>query len=213
MDNSFSNAGTAFAVVSPCSQCKNQLTEMSDDGKPFCPRRKWQADQQMYMDKNNGSPDPNLAPLTAYGTEGTPQEGSQALRNPVYLDNGKTTLVWIAPLRDNNGVRDGDNNVVAPSILDPSFIPDFTDRIHCRLYPFIPAQHEASYRQSGGLKEGDTVVATTVQEQQFNSTTVVSGDDPSAYQPIYMEGVVNKVSLVYRTPRTAVEIDHVVQGS
>lgn len=213
MDNSFTDAGTAFAIVSPCSKCKNQLAEMSVDGHPFCPRRKWQADQAAYQTANGGNPDPRLIPLATYGTEGTPNAGDHSLRNPVYLDDNKTTLVWIATLRDNAGMRDADNNVVAPSILDPTFIPDHTDYIHCRLLPFVPAQHEAAYRQSGALKEGDVVVATTVQNQQFGSTTTVVDDNPNEYQAVLVDGVVSKVNLVYNTPRAAVKVDLTIQGS
>lgn len=212
VDNSFSETGTAFAIVSPCSQCKNQLSEMSEDGKPFCPRRKWQKDQVAYQKSTNAF-DPRLGPLSSFGTEGTPQEGDNSLRNPVYLDDGQTTLVWIAPLRDNAGVRDGKGNVIAPSILDPSFIPDHTDQIHCRLLPYIPGEHEASYRQSGGVKEGDTVIATMVTQQQFGSIETVTEDSTHEYQSVLIEGIVNKVNLVYRTPRTPVEVDYIVEGT
>ncbi len=213
IDDSFSKGGTAFAVVSPCSQCKNQLSEMSADGKPFCPRRKWIADQAAFQAANNGNSDARLAPLVMYGTEGTSKAGDKSLRNPVYVDDNKMTLVWIATLRDNAGVRDGDNNVIAPSILDPSFIPAHTDQIHCRLYPFIPAQHEAAYRQTGGLKEGDIVAAITVEEQQLSSTESVAGDNLHEYQSVPIGGIVNKVNLVYTTPRTPVGLHYIVQGT
>lgn len=213
MDDSFTPAGSAFAVISPCSKCMNQLSEQSADGKPFCPRRKWQADQATFQTQNNGNTDPRIAILAAFGTEGTPQEGDGSLRNPVYLDNGNASLVWIATLRDNSGIRDASDNVIAPSILDPSFIPAYTPYIHCRQIPYIPAQHEASYRTTGALKEGDTVIAITAQNQQNYSTTDVEGDSPSEYRQVLIEGVVNKVNLVYATPRTPVDVDHVIQGS
>lgn len=215
-DNAFSEAGTAFALVSPCSQCKNQLAEMSSDGKPFCPRRKWIADQAAYT-TSTGNPDPRIAPLALYGTEGTSNAGDQSLRNPVYDKNSNSTLVWIATLRDNSGMRDGDGNVIAPSILDPSFIPGSTEYIHCRLLPFVPAQHEAAYRSSGGLKEGDQLIATTVQNQQFNASAVVDTtiptDDSNEYTSVLVDGVVNKVNLVFGAPRAQVDLNHNVQGS
>lgn len=215
-DNAFSDAGTAFAIVSPCSQCSNQLSEMSSDGKPFCPRRKWIADQASYQ-QQNGNPDPRLAPLTLYGTEDTAQAGDQSLRNPVYDKNSNSTLVWIAALRDNSGLRDGDGNVIVPSILDPSFIPNSTEYIQCRLLPFVPAQHEAAYRASGGLKEGDQLIATTVQNQQFNAAAVVDttipDDDSSQYTSVLVEGVVSKVNLVFGAPRASVDLNHNIQGS
>lgn len=215
-DNAFSESGTAFAVVSPCSQCKNQLSEMSSEGKPFCPRRKWQADQQHSMD-TTGTSDPRLAPLAWYGTEGTPQEGDQSLRNPVYIENSNSTLVWIATLRDNSGLRASDGSVISPSILDPSFIPDSTEYIHCRLLPFIPAQHESAYRSAGGLKEGDQLLATTVWNQQFNSSvtpdTTTPSQDLNEYTSVLVEGVVSKVDLVFNAPRAAVDLNHNVQGS
>lgn len=213
MENSFTEAGTAFAVVSPCSQCKNQLSEQGEDGKPYCPRRKWQADQKLFQQHNNGNSDPRIAPLAAYGTEGTSQEGDQSFRNPVYSDNGKSSLVWIATLRDNSGIRDGADNVVAPSILDPAFIPNSTDWINCRSIPYIPAQHEAAYRTFGGLKEGDTVLAITTQNQQNYSQADIEGDSPNNYRQVLIEGVVTKVNLVYQTPRSNVEVDHNIQGA
>lgn len=215
MDDAFNEAGTAFAIVSPCSQCKNQLSAQSDDGKPFCPRRKWIADQTQYQSDNNGNSDPRLVPLALYGTEGTAQEGDQSLRNPVYWDDSNSTLVWIATLRDNSGVRDGNDNVVAPSILDPSFIPDHTEYINCRKIPYIPAIHEAAYRTSGGLKEGDAVIAITTQNQQnYSQTTVDSdADEKATYQQVLIEGVVQKVNLAYSTPRSTVDADFIVQGS
>jgi hypothetical protein len=214
-DDAFSEAGTAFAIVSPCSQCKNQLAEMSNDGKPFCPRRKWQADQASYTTQT-GNPDPRMVPLAWYGTEGTPQSGDQSLRNPVYVAANNSTLVWIATLRDNAGLSDSNGNVIAPSILDPSFIPGSTQYIHCRPLPFVPAQHEAAYRASGGLKEGDQLVATTVQSQQFNSTTVpdvATNSDTNEYTSVMVDGVVSKVDLVFNAPRATVDLNHNVQGS
>lgn len=215
MEDSFSPAGSAFAIVSPCSQCKNQLSEQSADGKPFCPRRKWQQDEASFEANGNGDTDPRLSLLATFGTEGTPQEGDLSLRNPVYLDNGKTSLVWIATLRDNCGERDADNNVIAPQILDPSFIPAFTDRIHCRPLPYIPAQNEAEYRQVGALKEGDQIFAITAQNQQHNTFAAIDPDtdNPNEYFQVLVEGVVSKVNLVYLTPRTPVEVDYTVQGT
>lgn len=186
---------------------------MDASGKPFCPRRKWQQEQKSFMAANNGSVDPQMAPLATFGTEGTDSAGDQSLKNPVYLDDGKTTLVWIAPLRNNLGMKDANGNVIVPSILDPSFIPNNTDYIFCNLYPFIPAQHEAAYRQDGGLKEGDMVVATTVQRQQFSGTPVTDGVDTNVYQPLLLDGVVSKVNLVSGTPRASVSVDFNVEGT
>lgn len=208
-DDSLSDASSAFAVVSPCSSCKNQLSEMSAEGKPFCPRRKWQADLAA-MKSRNEKVDPVLIPLTAYGTEGTNNEGDKSLRNPAYLDDGKITLVWIATLRDNSGLRDKADNQVTPSILDPAFN---TEYIHCRKYPYIPAQHEAEYRQNGALKEGDRVAAITIQNQQFTTDSTVIDGDPSSFRPVPVEGIVNKVSLVYEVPRAPLEVDHIIQGA
>lgn len=214
MSDSFSKPGTAFAIVSPCSQCKNQLAEQGEDGKPHCPRRKWQKDYVQSQQPNNKSDqDPQIPILAAFGTEGTPQEGDNSLRNPVYLDQGNVTLVWIATLRDNSGIRDQDNNVVAPQILDPSFIPDNTDWIHCRSLPYIPAQHESGYRQQGALKEGDAIFAITADSQQHAVGTTTDGSNTNIHQQVLVEGVVNKVNLVYFTPRKAVEVDYTVQGT
>lgn len=198
----------ALAVVSPCSQCKNQLAAQ-EDGKPFCPRRKAQADLQEYADNNQGNLDPRLVPLAAYGTEGTSKQGDQSLRNPVYLDQAKTTLVWIATLRDNSGVPGPDNSLVAPSILDPSFLTDHTEYIQCRPRPFLPAEHEAHYRQVGGLKEMDFIEARQFEFQQTTATP----DAIEGYQALLVDGTVSKVSLVDNTPRTAVELDHNIQGA
>lgn len=213
MDNTFTEAGSAFAIVSPCSKCQNQLSVQGSDGKPYCPRRKWQADQTANQANNNGTADPTIAPLALYGTEGTPQAGNNALVNPVYWNSSKSTLVWIAALRDNSGVRDSKNNVVAPSILDPSFISEHTEWIKCRGIPYIPAQHEAAARTAGALKEGDTVMAITVQNQQNYSTTDVEGVTTGEYQQVLIEGAVIKVNLAYNTPRTSVDSDYVVQGT
>lgn len=213
-DNSFTPTGTAFAVVSPCSQCKNQLSVMGTDGKPACPRRKWQADQATFQTQNNGNSDPRMTPLALYGTENTPQAGNQALKNPVYDNSGKSALVWIATLRDNSGMRDGDDNVIAPSILDSSFTPQYTDWIHCRPLPYVPALHESAYRQSGALKEGDTVLAISAENQQNYSSTIVDGTSSATeYQQVLIGGAVLKVDLVYNTPRAAVDVGHTVAGT
>lgn len=208
MSNAFSEMTAALAVVSPCSQCKNQLAEQAD-GKPFCPRRKAQANLKAFMDANQGNPDTRLEPLAAFGTEGTPSQGDNSLHNPVYLDDKNITLVWIAALRDNSGVLGDDGGQVAPSILDPSFIPDHTEYIQCRPRPFLPAEHEAHYRQVGGLKEGDFVEARRFESQQ----TIADPDATQGYQTVLLEGTVSKVSLAYNTPRTPVELDHNVQGA
>lgn len=213
MDNAFTEAGTAFAIVSPCSKCQNQLSAQGTDGKPFCPRRKWQADQKLQTTASNGNADPTIAPLALFGTEGTPQEGNGALVNPVYWDTSKSSLVWIATVRDNSGVRDADNNVIAPSILDPSFISNHTEWIKCRELPYIPSQHESAARTSGALKEGDQVFAITAQNQQNYSTVDQESNTTSAYQQVMIEGVVTKVNLAYSTPRAKVDSDYVVQGS
>ena len=217
MTDSFSNTGSAFAIVSPCSQCKNQSFETGLDGKPYCPRRKWQHDIKNAQDPANSPTDsvsPGVAILGTFGTEGTSQEGDNSLRNPVYLDDGKTALVWIATLRDNSGVRDGDNKIIAPNILDPSFIPDHTDWINCRSLPYIPMQHEAAYRQSGGLKEGDQIMALTATEQQQESIqTPDTASDQMKYNQVKVEGVVMKTNFTFRVPRAPVEVDHTVSGT
>jgi hypothetical protein len=186
---------------------------MAQDGKPYCPRRKWQADLAAYEVENNGNSNPTITPLALYGTEGTPQEGNNALVNPVYWDSNKSTLVWIAAIRDNSGIRDGNDQVVAPSILDPSFMSNYTEWIKCRDLPYIPAQHEAAARTSGALKEGDSVVAFTVQNQQNYSTTDVNASTTNEYLQVMIEGVVSKVNLVYDTPRASVDLDYNVQGT
>lgn len=213
MENTFTEAGAAFAIVSPCSKCQNQLSAMGQDGKPYCPRRKWQADQATDMTANNGNANPTIAPLALFGTEGTPQAGNNALVNPVYWDSSKSTLVWIAAIRDNSGIRDVNNNVVAPSILDPSFITSHTEWIKCRDLPYIPSQHEAAARTSGALKEGDKVFALTAQNQQNYATTDTDGQATGEYQQVMIEGVVIKVDLPYSTPRATVNLDYNVQGT
>lgn len=200
--------GSVLAIVSPCSKCKNQLSEQTD-GKPFCPRRKAQADLKASQDENQSNGDPRLEPLAAYGTEGTPNAGDQSLRNPVYLDDSKTTLVWIATLRDNSGVPGPNGTLVAPSIQDPAFLDNYTEYIQCRPHPFLPAEHEAHYRQIGGLKERDAVEARTFDGPQWYP----SQDPDIGYQTILVDGVVSKVSLTFGAPRTPVEYDHNVQGA
>lgn len=209
-EDCFTPAGSAFAFVSPCSTCQNQLSAPGD-GKPYCPRRKWQADQAAYELNNQGNPDPRMIPLALYGTEGTPREGNQSLQNPVYTND--SSLVWIATLRDNSGLRDTKDNVITPSILDPTFFENHTEYIQCRLLPYIPAQHEAAYRTGGALKEKDTVLAITTQNQQNYSSTVVDGADPNSYQQVLIEGVVSKVNLVFNTPRASIDVDFTINGA
>jgi hypothetical protein len=214
-DQTFTPTGTAFAVVSPCSTCMNQNSIMTPEGKPACPRRKWQADQTTYQQQQNGNSDPRLVPLCLYGTEGTPQYGNQALTNPVYDNTGKSALVWIATTRDNSGIRDINDNVVAPSILDPTFIPQYTDWIYCRPLPYIPAQHEAAYRQSGALKEGDVIIAISAENQQNYPTTNVDQKLTQAQYDTVLAvgGVVQKVDLAFNTPRANVDIGHTIAGT
>jgi len=208
--DSFTDTKSAFAIVSPCSKCKNQLAEMTD-GKPLCPRRKAQSDLVAFQSDNNGNSDPQMALLATYGTEGTPQAGNNSLVNPVYLDNNNTSMVWIATLRDNNGVIDDKGNQLAPTILDPSFIPDHTDYIHCWDRPFLPAEQESHYRQVGALKEGDMVVATLMQSQQAYSTTDPTGN--YGYLQVPVDGVVSKTNLTFTAPRAKVDLDYTVSGS
>lgn len=212
-NSSFSDTGTAYAVVSPCSQCKNQLSEPSSDGKPYCPRRYWQKAQENYKANSSGKSNQTFVPLALYGTEGTSNEGDQSLKNPVYDNTGKSALIWIATLRDNSGIRDSSDNIIAPSILDPSFIPGSTAYIQCRQLPYIPALHEAAYRQSGAIKEGDTVIAITATEQQHYAKPTVDGKTANAYLTVPSEGVVLKIDLEFETPRTPIDIDHVVAGT
>lgn len=208
MSSAFTEMKAALAIVSPCSTCKNQLAEQ-EDGKPYCPRRKIQADQIAYQNDNQGNPDPRLIPLAAYGTEGTPNEGDGSLRNPVYLDSNNTTLVWIAALRDNSGVLNPDGTILIPSIQDPTFLTDHTDYIQCRPRPFLPAEHEAHYRQVGGLKEGDAIEARMFDNQQ----TYADPDTDTGYQTVLVDGTVNKISFIFGAPRTAIELDYNIQGA
>lgn len=214
MDDCFSETGVTFAIVSPCSKCQNQLSAAGPDGKPACPRRKWQADLAAMQTAANGNTDPTIVPLALYGTEGTPQAGSNSLVNPVYWNSNKSSLVWIAGIRDNSGITDVNNNTVAPSILDPSFIPNYTQWIKCRPLPYIPAQHEAAARTSGALKEGDQVIACLSQNQQNYSSTDVDGNTTHEYQQVNIEGfIVAKTDLVYNAPRSTVNLDYNVQGT
>lgn len=211
MNDCFSETGTAFAIVSPCSQCKNQLSAPGVDGKPACPRRAYQAELAAKL-AANGTSDPTLIPLALYGTEGTPQAGNNALVNPVYWDN-KSTLVWIAGVRDNSGVLDSNNNIIAPSILDPSFTSNYTQWIQCRPLPYILTQNESAARTSGAVKEQDQVVAFLTRNQQNYATRDVTGLSTGLYQQVYIEGVISKVDLVYNTPRATVNLDYNVQGT
>lgn len=213
MNDSLLDSQTAFAIVSPCSTCLNQNAEQ-ENGKPYCPRRKAQADQKDYTSQV-GTANVQLGPLALYGTEDTPNAGDGSLRNPVYTNEGKSILVWIATLRDNSGVVSPDGTLLAPTILDPSFIPKSTPYIQCRPNPYITQENEAAYFQRGGLREGDTVVATTVNRQQYYSTQNPPADSttPSdGYSLVLIEGVVSKVNLAFNAPRIPVQKDNCPQG-
>jgi hypothetical protein len=190
----------AMGVVSPCSTCKNKREEVKD-GKPACPRlklRKFVRDRAAV-----GQPlSPAFAPALLTGTEGTDQEGSDALRNPVYSDDQGHILVWAALLRENTGVFDEQGNVVVKPLSPP--LADFdTDYIQCGALPYVVRKTEAEYFQLGAYKEWDLLECVSISHQM---EIQVDGIE-NAFDELRVEGFANKVNFAYTFPRLPVDQD------
>lgn len=189
-----------LAIVSPCSACKNQLTEPKD-GKPACPRRMLEAQKQA-IEEQGGSTE-HLNHLLLSGTEGTENEGDGSLRNPVYFND--SIFLWVATLSDNSGVRDAEGNLLAPHLLDPAFLQSKTEYIQCRPLPVVPRDHEAAYFQKGAFMEGDQLEVSFTAGQQLEQVS-------SGTEPVLIDGFAQKVNFLFYHPRTPVEKDLVPAG-
>lgn len=190
-----------MGVVSPCSTCKNKRAEV-EDGKPACPRLrliKYAQDRA-----GAGQPLPQaFAPALLTGTEGTDQEGTNSLRNPVYSDDQGHILVWAALLRDNTGVFDEKGNVIVKPLAPP--LPgDFnTDYIQCSSLPFVVRNTEAEYFQLGAYQEWDALECVSVAHQL---DTQVEGEE-TKFDQVQVEGFARKVNFAYTFPRLPVDQD------
>lgn len=187
---------TQLAVVSPCSQCKNQRA-VDADGKPACPRRallKQAADAQAIGKPLSTAFDPAL--LT--GTD------SDALANPVYDAENHHILVWTANLADNMGFKDEASGLIVPKLLDDNFD---TDYIQCHAKPYTAGMNEATYFLQGALSEWDTLEAVSVSTQYLDPT------EPDAPDLLHVEGYVRRVDLAYRYPRRSLSKDLSARGT
>jgi len=193
--------GSALAIVSPCSTCKNQNVAAGTDGKPQCPRRYWQS-----LNKNV-PPDLSLAtgPVPDTGAESYPllaltgneRDGdttSTSLVNPVYWNDGNSILVWVAKLKDNSPIVNN-GQVVNNDILSDSFD---TSYINCCEYPYVPVGNENEYFQRGALKESDQIVVTDIPcEQLFGDT----------FQGTPFGGTLQRANFFFNVPRVPTD-DH-----
>lgn len=190
-----------LAIVSPCSSCKNQLAENAN-GRPACPRRR--AVQRKADLEARGLDTSSTDHLVLTGTDGND------LANPVYVDTEESgaILVWVATLKDNPGVRDGQGNLLTPHILNPSFD---TQYINCRPLPVVPRDNEAAFFQKGAWAEGDTLEVTIISNQQLNDSP--DSDSVDDFQPVLIDGFASKVNFVFRVPRKPVNKDLAPAGT
>jgi hypothetical protein len=180
-----------LAIVSPCSTCKNQAAEWTEDTTNYCPRRFWQSQvknmEEQYPDQVRGA---EFLSLT--GTK------SDALANPVYWDEGNSTIVWIAYLSDNQAAVDAQGKVTNPDITVGEAGGFDTSRIQCNLHPCIQGTSEADQRSMGRLEEWQPIEVSPI---------TVPQNDPQTTDVLPLEGTVRRTSLLYRTPRIPV-FDH-----
>jgi hypothetical protein len=195
---------TEKAILSPCSTCKNKRDEPKD-GKPACPRLVWQKYVKDLKDKGRDVP-AALSPALLKGTEGTDQESSDALRNPVYSDDSHHILLWAAALADNKGVYNQQGDLLSPHILDPEFDTDF---IQCRSLPYAVQDYEASYFMKGAYRENDTLEITEENRNQMSLSTGEVAD----FDPIRVAGTAQKVDFPFRFNRKPVAKDLAPRGT
>lgn len=186
-----------YGIVSPCSGCNNKRT-VATAGMASCPRLVLQ--KQVQDLKDQGLPTDGIDYLATTGTD------SQSLANPVYWDEGHTTLVWIALLKDNQGAHDANSNLITPHILSDSFDNTY---INCHAYPFVPRDTEAAYRAGGALAEGCEVEVTLTPPQQ----QLTSPDDNGNYPAVLIDGFVRKFNFAFSSPRVQIDRDLCIPGT
>jgi hypothetical protein len=194
---------TYLAVVSPCSGCANQLAQ-SQNGMPACPRQA--AILQMQDLQNNNISSANIVPLTLTGNEDNPNSSNTGLVNPVYSQAYNSILVWVAALKDNQGIFDENGVQLCPDLNDPNFN---TAYIQCKPLPVTPRAHEADYFSKGGWQEWDQIEVNAIK-------TPLSLPDPnnpgqSVNAPI--EGSAKKINIANFYPQQPVFVDHSVDGT
>lgn len=169
-----------MAIISPCSTCKNQLTEYdpNDLRKLPCPRRVLKQRYDANQAAKAGPTDPGYIPpyLVASGTD-----DPNKLANPV-IDSPQA-LVWIALVDDNQGIQDAKGNVICKSILDNGFD---TTYIRCQPVPYIPRTTISKWSAEGYWKEGRQVWAS----DHRHAALPDSVDQASTQNPIAIAGSV-----------------------
>lgn len=187
-----------FAILSPCSTCVNQRSVPDPNGgrQNICPRRGWQSSYSIMTSNVDADPDNSTSSvrhlaLTGIDSQDEANNFSGGLVNPVYDDTGKSILVWIAMVSDNDAVTDPTTGaIVNPSILTgPTQFN--TDYIQCKSYPYGPETNEASLFQSGGFREWETLSVTDNIEQPS-----LDGQSTESYG-----GTVKRAILLAQTPR------------
>lgn len=175
---------TSLGIVSPCSNCKNQLA-VPDSTHPACPRR---AQMAIYKAAVAAGEDTTaFAHLALTGKESS-DSTDQSLTNPVYWDAGHSILVWVARIRDNGS-----------ALLSPDFD---TTGINCSPLPYVPSDDEAQYFQNGRLEESDRISIAPMRMEQ----TADNNDNVS------LGGTVRRTSVVYSNPRSPVNDHNAPEG-
>jgi hypothetical protein len=188
-----------YGIVSPCSCCLNQLDNDMQPGRAACPRRV--LSNQIAQLQAAGQDTSNVDYLTISGTDDDHQ-----YINPVYWDEGNSTLIWVALLRDNQGAFDKDGNQITPQLLDPSFDSTY---INCHGLPFLPRETEASQRQNGALQEGVEVEVQFTPPQQM----LLSPDAFGNFPTVKADGFVRKLNFLNSQPRTQILQDLCLSGT
>jgi hypothetical protein len=190
--------GTYYGIVSPCSCCQNQRSDVKPGLAP-CPRRVIQ--QQRDELKAAGADTSQIEHLCVSGTSDPSQ-----LKNPVYWDDGNSIMVWVALLSDNAGAYDKDGNQLTPQLLSQAFDNTY---INCHYLPCVPRETEAAYRANGAYMEGDEVEVILALPQQQAPTPDAAGN----YGTAKIDGFVRKVNFLTSQSRIKLPKDLGITGT
>ena len=173
-----------LGVVSPCSQCKNHLTSLSDGDYLHtpCPRRLW-IQTQNNQPTETYVPDQNVV-IPPYLVESGTSSPDQ-LSNPVYSTTSSTMIIWVALAANNGDLYDATGNLVRNRIDGPGFDVDTdSEFLHCERLPYTPCDTQAQVYSKGVLHELDPIDVNTVANRQL---------DPSG-NPQFIAGSVQKIT-------------------
>jgi hypothetical protein len=170
-------AKVSLALVSPCSDCKNQRSEPNEQF-PACPRQYW--DRRL---KESQADDSGVEAPPDYLTRKGREDDAESYENPVSWEEGQVRLIWVAALEENRAILKPDSSVLNPDILNAGFDSQY---ITCRHLPYISNCREGEYYAGNQLREKNFVLATQVTIPQYDEA------DPTRL--VQLAGFVQKVT-------------------